>query len=87
MIYIGRIYFILVQNYNPSTYIEFNGNYFLNARIENIAITFSTETPIYMWHNYVDGLFNRLRHFIYLDGPEVAHFKNMTLLGAYSKII
>eukprot|EP00347_Sterkiella_histriomuscorum_P014799 403359479 len=77
-------YFILVQNYNPSSYLEFSGNYFYQTRIEDIAITFQTETAIYLFDNYVNDLYNRLRHFLYLDGPGLAHFKNLTIVNAYT---
>ena len=79
-------YFFLVQNYNPSSYMEFSGNTFLNCRVEDIAITFQTDTPIYIWHNYINGIYNRLRHFLFLNGPSVAHFKNMTILNAYTGV-
>jgi len=77
--FIGNNYFILVQNYNPSSYLEFSGNYFYGTRIEDIAITFQTDTDIYLFDNYVDDLYNRLRHFLYLDGPSKAHFRNLTI--------
>ena len=66
-------------------YIEFNNNTFLNIYVGTIANTFSTPTPIYLENNYVNTLYNRLRHFMYFVGPSYVLFENFTITNVYSK--
>lgn len=51
-----------------------------------MAITFSTETAVMLFDDYVDNLNNELRHFLYLNGPSEAYFKNFTIKNAYSML-